>query len=228
MNAVYNEFLRPSLSFFLRSSNVISISGSGGKTSLLIALGNYFYNQGEKVLLTTTTHLGRDIDYGDADLFVELGERNRYKCPGEDKIKAKIKDYDRVLIEADGSRRLPLKYHTLRDPVVIDETTSTLSVVGLSALRMPIKDVLFGYEDYYADTKDSSEIVTLDTIERLITLEKGVRKDMKGSHSFIVLNQADTLSPNDVEKVNAMMFRLGLNYMLISLKENKLYSGVVF
>lgn len=228
MKAVYNEVLMPSLSFFLRGKKVISITGAGGKTSLMVALGNYFENRGEITLLTTTTHLSSEIDYGSADLFVESDTNGKFKSPGIDAIINKLPNYDRVIIEADGSRRLPLKFHTSRDPVVIDNTDSTLSVVGLSSLGCEIKDVMFGQEEYYKETNDTNKVVTLDTIKRLILSKNGVLKDAKGKSSFIVLNQADLLSPKDVEDVNKLMFELQKNYLLVSLKELKLYSGVLF
>lgn len=228
MKAVYNEMLMPSLMFFLRGKKVISISGSGGKTTLMIALGDYFENRGEHTLITTTTHLSNQENYGKADLFVENDDNNKYRCPGEKEIVKKLSDYDRVLIEADGSRRLPLKYHTSRDPVIIKETDVVLSVIGLSALGSKIDRVLFGVENYRTDTNDKSELVTLDTIKSLINEKEGVLKGTDGHSNFIVLNQADLLTPEGVEEVNTLMFKLQKNYLLISLSEKKLYAGVVF
>lgn len=228
MKAIYNENLNTALSFFLRDSRVISITGAGGKTSLLIRLGDLFTSKDEKVLLTTTTHLATDVDYGNADFFALKESEKRFTNPGIDKIKAKLPEYDRVIIEADGSKRLPLKYHREKDPVVIDETDTVLAVMGLSSLGKPLSTVLFGIDEYRKETERNDEIATLSTLESLINALGGALKSTSGKKTFVVLNQADVLLPEDVEKVNALMFRLKKNYMLVSLRENKLYAGLVF
>lgn len=227
MKAIYNEVLTRALHFFLKDSSVISITGAGGKTSLMVMLSNIFSSYGEKVLVSTTTKVQEGLLFDDATC---LWDHKNGKCvnPGIEKIKDQIPNFDKVIIEADGSKRLPLKYHTTRDPVVIDETDSTLAVVGLSALGKNIEDVLFGYDEFIKTSSILEHTCDLSFIEKLIDEPSGVLKDMKGKHSFIVFNQADVLTPEQIEKVNAMMFRKELNYLLISIKENKLYAGVRF
>lgn len=227
MKAIYNEILTRALHFFLKDTSVISITGAGGKTSLMVMLSNIFSSYDEKVLVTTTTKVQEGLEFDDATCY---WEHQNGKCvnPGIEKIKSQIPNFDKVIIEADGSKRLPLKYHTSRDPVVIDETDSTLAVIGLSALGEKITDVLFGYDEFLKTNSVSEHTCGLNFIERLIDEPSGVLKGMKGKHSFIVFNQADLLTPEQIEKVNAMMFRKELNYLLISIKDNKLYAGVRF
>lgn len=228
MKAIYNENLSVALLFFLRESHVISLTGAGGKTSLLIKLGDLFSERGEKTLLTTTTHLASDISYGNADLFVEKESTMKYKSPDISLIKAKTKEYDRMIIEADGARRLPLKFHTSRDPVVIEETDTVMSLIGISALGKPLDSVLFGIDEYRNETKQTDEVCTLMTIKSLIEAKGGALKGTDGKKTFVVINQADTLTPEEITDVNTLMYTLSQNYLLISLQNNKLYSGVVF
>lgn len=228
MKAIYNENLSTSLSFFLRDSHIISVVGAGGKTSLMVKLGNLFCEKNERVLLTTTTHLAVNVDYGKADLFVEKESENRYKTPGCENIQKRLNEYDRVIIEADGSKMLPLKFHTNRDPVIIDETDTVLSVLGLQSLKKPLSKVLFGFDEYREETCREDKVCTLDTIQAIITSKSGALKGVNERRSFIVLNQGDVLSPEEVEKVNKMMFSLKRNYLLISFNENKLYAGCIF
>lgn len=228
MRAIYNENLNTALIFFLRDSRVISIIGAGGKTSLLIKLGDLFTSQDEKTLLTTTTHLASDISYGDADLFVEKESEHKYRSPELSLINQKVDEYDRVIIEADGARRLPLKFHTSRDPVIIDRTDTVLSVIGISALGKPLSEVLFGIDEYRSETNRDDEVCTLATIKALIEAKSGALKSTEGKKTFVVINQADTLSAEEISDVNTLMFTLKQNYLLCSLTENKLYAGVIF
>ena len=50
--------------------------------------------------------------------------------------------FDYVLVEADGSKRLPLKAHAVWEPVVPDASTGVLWVVGASGLGHPIAEVV--------------------------------------------------------------------------------------
>lgn len=228
MKSVYNEILSSSLRFFLKDASVISITGGGGKTSLMVKLANIFSSYGERVLVTTTTKVQSNLVFDGGATCLWNYQNGKCVNPGEAVIKENLVKYDKTIIEADGSRGLPLKFHTQRDPVVIDETDSTLCVVGLSALGKPIKDVLFGYEDLIKETTPLPPICSLSFIEKLIDHPSCVQKDKKGRYSFIVFNQADVVSAEEIEKINAMMFKKELNYMLISIKENKLYAGVKF
>lgn len=227
MKAIYNEILSSSLRFFLKDASVISITGAGGKTSLMIALADIFSSYGERVLVTTTTKVQSDLKFNGATSFWNY-QNGKCISPGEQAIRDMISKYDKTIIEADGARNLALKFHTSRDPVVINETDATLSVVGLSALGKRTEDVLFGYDELKKKKNDIPEICSLSFIEDLIDDRDGVLKGAKGKHSFIIFNQADVLPPEFVEKINAMMFKKELNYMLVSIKENKLYAGVKF
>lgn len=227
MRAIYNENLDTALTFLLRSSNVISITGAGGKTTLLTKLGDLFTLKGERTLITTTTHLKAGLDYGMADLLTGEEINERYSAVSKEVLKEKIKEYERVIIEADGSRGFPLKYHRETDPVVIEETDTTLAVVGLSSLGKKTSEVMFGYELYSANKAREEELVSIDTLLCLLNDKEGILKGARGK-TFVVLNQADVLDSLLVPKVNELMFSLEQNYMLISLKENKLYAGVIF
>ena len=49
---------------------------------------------------------------------------------------------DFVLVEADGSRRRPLKAHALHEPVIPPCTRQVICVVGLSGLHRPVSEVV--------------------------------------------------------------------------------------
>ena len=129
---------------------VIAFVGAGGKT------------RGRKVLVATTTHMFRPAAYGvltqraeDAALQLEQkGLAVAGTVSGEEKI-AYVGDElyrqicpmaDLVLVEADGSKRLPVKAPRPGEPVVPENADMVLAVLGLSALGEPAEEKCFRLE----------------------------------------------------------------------------------
>ena len=48
--------------FLKEKGHVISIVGAGGKTTLMNAMAHVYQGRGQKVLITTTTHIMRPLD----------------------------------------------------------------------------------------------------------------------------------------------------------------------
>ena len=135
---------------------VTSVIGSGGKTSLLAALARELSGT---VVLTTTTHilpfagvpLVTSADAGDV---VAALAGSRVVCVGSQAEKdgklvtpelgmdvlAALADH--VLVEADGSRRLPLKAHAPWEPVIPACSERTVLVLGASGLDHPVREVV--------------------------------------------------------------------------------------
>lgn len=126
---------------------VTAVIGSGGKTSLLAALARELPGT---VILCTTTHIlpFADMPLLDAPTASDL-QRHRVICVGTPQADGKLtaptcaiaslralSDY--VLVEADGSRRLPLKAHAPHEPVIPPEAAQTICVVGASGFGQPI------------------------------------------------------------------------------------------
>ena len=133
---------------------VISVVGSGGKTSLLAALARELPGT---VVLTTTTHILPFPDMplvtsADADDVRAALAGSRVACVGSRAEKngklvvpllgidalASLADY--VLVEADGARRLPLKAHAPWEPVVPACSGRTILVLGASGLGHPVRE----------------------------------------------------------------------------------------
>ena len=135
---------------------VTSVIGSGGKTSLLAALARELPGT---VVLTTTTHilpfagvpLVTSADAGDV---VAALAGSRVVCVGSQaekngKLAAPRLDMgvlaelaDHVLVEADGSRRLPLKAHAPWEPVIPACSARTVLVLGASGLDHPVREAV--------------------------------------------------------------------------------------
>lgn len=145
---------------------VTAVIGSGGKTTTLAALahliaaGKHASPAGKRprIILSTTTHIR---PFPHTPLFtrdnpVELGqalaEHGTVCCgtPVEDgKLAAspiaaaelaRLADY--ALLEADGSRGLPLKAHAEHEPVIPLEASTLVVVVGAHGFDQPIEAVV--------------------------------------------------------------------------------------
>ena len=143
----------------------ISLIGGGGKTTLMVNLASYLRSVGKRVLITTTTRLmsPRFHNYMTDRFFcddsvlsffpedpctvlyaLEAEDKNKVSCPPIENLSLLRDRFDVIINEADGSKRLPMKVHTQRDPVIPLFTTYTISVMGLWAIGKRTTDVAFG------------------------------------------------------------------------------------
>ena len=108
---------------------VISIVGAGGKTSLIFAWARELAASGKKVVITTTTHMYRPESMEEDNIRIvaqDDPERpGKVMAPPSDVLDSLRETADVVLIEADGSRRMPLKWPAPWEPVVPDFTDFT-------------------------------------------------------------------------------------------------------
>lgn len=213
--------------------SVVSITGGGGKTTLMIELAAYLKKKGYSILITTTTKVESpgNIDYKADHIFrdetvlahavkksetVFYAEKSfdvkKWIAPRHDVLSLLCKRYDAVLIEADGSRRLPLKIHTERDPVILKETTGVIGIMGAAAL---------GEKAEYAVYGDSSDrIVDKEYIKDYLEMPEGIRKGMREDIPHIILlNGADRLNKDKINEINGWNFPISLTSVL----ENRIY-----
>ena len=207
--------------FGLRDSRVIALCGSGGKTGLMSALVDAFARDpSERILATTTTKFGSDEHCGpwracrvaDAAAIRSLGER--YATPviayrdldvgrerllgfSADTIDAVARDsgYTRMIIEADGSRRRPLKAPDGNEPVFPATADTVIAVAGLSGLGQQLNDAaVFRPERWSALTGQKADNpVTPDALARVIAHPDGLMRGApRRAKRVVFLNQADT------------------------------------
>lgn len=137
---------------------ITCVVGSGGKTTLIHNLADSFIKEGKRVLVTTTTHMYIESDTlvtDDATQIIECLNRTGYAfagapCKESNKISALSEEtlqkvyphVDEVLIEADGSRQLPLKMPNASEPVLVPKCDKIIIVSSLLALEKPAKEVI--------------------------------------------------------------------------------------
>lgn len=149
--------------------------GAGGKTSLIRRCAKEYLAQGYKVFVTTSTHMYIEdntmlTDHA-SDIIRELEEKHYVMAgiPEGKKIKPlSYKTYkkvcqcaDIVLVEADGSKHMPLKFPDISEPVIYDNVDEIIVVYGLHALYRRAGEVvhrLYLADKYYPLEKD--ELIT--------------------------------------------------------------------
>ena len=183
---------------------MIAFVGSGGKTTLLKKMAADYRKQGKTVFVTTTTHMFIEADTlltDDADAIVQALRETGYAMAGIPegrKIKALSKDTfekvcaraDVVLVEADGSKGLPLKYPGSTEPVIPEKTDEILVVCGLNAIGQKAKDVCHRLELVKACLGiDEDTAITASHVQKLVT--EGYLKPLRANYP----NARVTLQP---------------------------------
>ena len=122
---------------------------------------------------------------------------------------------DYVLVEADGSKRLPGKAHGQNEPQIPKESQRTVLVFGASALHKPISEVIHRVEIFQNIFTPSLTPDTLLTKELLL---QAFRKENLGDCLFV--NQLDCLTKKEAGKL-LLFLQKGLGKMVCggSLKE---------
>ena len=176
-----------------------AVMGSGGKTGLLYELAEELRPYGT-VLLATTTHIMRPPQYPFAATAAELASAltsHGAACAGSFTAEGKLTapDFpgwetaaDFVLVEADGSKRLPAKAHETWEPVLPPQRRRTICVLGASAFGQPIRQAAHR-PALFAQLAGVpwSAAITPEMAARVIRRE--------GFADIIYVNQVDELEP---------------------------------
>lgn len=154
----------------LASRGVLSLTGGGGKTSLMFHLARLLTDTGKKVLTTTTTKIFVPTASQSETVLVDTDpnrillqaastlERTGHISAASSRMDdgGKLKGFapeairlfedsglfDWILVEADGSARRPLKAPAEHEPVIPANTSVLVAVVGLEVLGRPLTEEL--------------------------------------------------------------------------------------
>ena len=130
---------------------------------------------------------------------------------------------DYVLVEADGSKRLPGKAHGRNEPEIPKESQRTVLVFGASALHKPISEVIHRveiFQNFFTPT------LTPDTLLTKELLLQAFRKENLGDCLFV--NQLDCLTKKEAEEL-LLFLQKGLGKMVCggSLKDGSSHPEVL-
>ena len=202
---------------------VLSFVGAGGKTSCILELADDWAARGKSVLVTTTVHMEEPKILGRTGWIDQPAEniRKALETPGvviagsgsetPQKIRGLSEEVyiqaaskaQAVLVEADGSRKIPVKVPGKNEPVIREDTTHILILTGASALGRPLDQVCHRLEYAKKILGPQNRILTAETLAKL--LEKGyvepLKKQYPGRKFAVILNQQELLE--EPEKVRA-------------------------
>jgi len=198
------------------SQGSIAVVGAGGKTSTIFQLAKEMADRNRRVIITTTTHMYRES--GALATTPEEAERLLLQQPivivgrlvedgkirglSEDDTKKLKLIADVLLIEADGSKHLPLKVPAETEPVIPRETDRVIVVAGLSGIGHPISECCHRAELVQELLQRPSEHI-LESKEVAVMIQKGYLDRCVRSEGFpgmVILNQADDLARRETAK----------------------------
>ncbi len=139
-------------------SQIITVVGAGGKTTVSKTLGRSLSHMGKKVLFTTTTHIRRpgdiSVTVGGIEDIAPLGGLSAAAktqiaagklqgFSGEDIDALAQKNlFDFIVVEADGAKGRPIKAPEAWEPVYPPDTCLAIGVIGLNCLGQPLSDAV--------------------------------------------------------------------------------------
>jgi molybdenum cofactor cytidylyltransferase len=152
--------------FRIRPKDVIVLVGGGGKTTLMFRLADELASSDRRVVTTMTTRIfvgqmlrapSRLVTEDEATLLADLPaalDAHRHVIVAgeviveQDKVQgvsaalldrmAALPAVDAMIVEADGSRRLPFKAPAAHEPVIPASATVVVPLVGLDVLGQPL------------------------------------------------------------------------------------------
>lgn len=167
---------------------ITALTGGGGKTAAMYTLARELSRRGSVICMTTThifppEHMPlvsvKNWEY----LKNALAEYHCIcvGCPAaEGKLSApelpaarlaELAGY--VLVEADGSRGLPVKAHLCHEPVVPEGTNLTILLAGASGFGKPVREAVHRWEQFCNLTNALPEDpVSAENLSRLFMAEK--------------------------------------------------------
>lgn len=221
------------------SKTIIAVVGAGGKTTYIKKKAKEYLEQGKKVFVTTTTHMLKESDTvvsDDADEILKVLEEKQYVMAGRDcgeKIQSlseetyeKVCEYaDVVLVEADGSKHLPIKFPAECEPVIPENVTQIVVICGLHALGKPVSKVAHRLElvkaclNAKSTTKQKSVPVNDDMFVKAHHIQKLVMKGYVEPMREKIPGKRITIEPTHdsslYQRVVAELMKAGIDVSLI-------------
>jgi len=153
--------------FNISPKEVISLVGAGGKTTLMFALARELASDKGCVITTTTTKILEPLtsespfllmakdEEALLNLFLQNAGRYKHITLAREKLASgkldgispelvmklsNLVQASYVIVEADGAARRPLKAPNATEPVIPDNTSLVIPVVGIDAIGRPLND----------------------------------------------------------------------------------------
>ncbi|MDJ0923651.1 MAG: selenium cofactor biosynthesis protein YqeC [Acidimicrobiia bacterium] len=180
----------------LDERELISLVGGGGKSTVLFGLGSELAAAGRRVILTTTTKMGREqamlarticwsadtrsaneaLDKPGPVMLLTAGDDHKVTGPAPEVVDRLFREAgaDFVIVEADGSWQRPLKAPAAHEPVVPSTTTTVLILMGAGAVGRPLNEVTHRVEEAVRFTSlPPDHILTVEDCARILVHPDG-------------------------------------------------------
>lgn len=205
----------------LGSREMISLTGAGGKTTLMFRLARELRRQGKKVITTTTTKILEPSENESPRLFVS-GDEERIRqfverhldptghltlaaerieggklkgiSPGLADTLWNLYDIDMLIIEADGAAGRPVKAPRGGEPVIPSKTTLVVGILGLDGVGKELNDQNIFQPNLVSNLTGipEGEKMTEKGMALLMTHSEGIFKGaLNSSRRIAFLNKAD-------------------------------------
>lgn len=236
-----------SLDINLRKENIISLVGAGGKSSTMYRLSKEIKANKKKVLITTTTAIfypfEDQYDYIIVSKNFEETIKELKKIPDEtitvlgssviedSKLKGISKEwvdliyqkklFDCILVEADGSKRRPIKAPAYYEPVVPDSTNILIGVIGFDCYGKIIEERWVHRPEILIDiaNKNLGSVIDKDVIVKLVLAKDGLFKNspQKSSKSLLLNKILDERSYQEAKLIGNIIIQknAGIKKVLI-------------
>lgn len=206
--------------FNIKKGDVVSIVGSGGKSTLMFKLAEELKNE-YKVLVSTSARIimpsKEQYDFLFTDLSSYLKEKklnkngiyviskslntiaNKMIGIDDEDLDFIINDFDIVLLEADGSRNMPIKGWKNHEPPILNKANKTIGVFPANFINeKKDKNFIYGFDEFNILT-DNCEYINFEAIGKICSNKNGIFKNSKGE-LYLFLNKAETKEKNYISK----------------------------
>lgn len=217
----------------LNKKNIISFVGGGGKTSLIYSLAKELSDMNKKVIVTTTTKMlipKENVVLSNRleDVIFALNKSNivsvgtsisdiKMSSPSDEIKENIVKLVDFILVEADGSKRLPLKIPANHEPVIFEKSNLVVGVSGLDAIGKSINEICHRKELVLNFLGvDYEHIINEEDVARVLCSSKGQRKNVKCRYCAVINKVDGDEDLNKAIKVSKEMLELGLDKGIIT------------
>jgi probable selenium-dependent hydroxylase accessory protein YqeC len=205
----------------IKTKEVISLTGAGGKTTLMFRLAKELFLEGKKVVTTTTTKILEPTSGETPYLFIDSDEEkvrqfitSRLSGYGHitvareklesGKLKGispalvnglwSLKGIDMMIIEADGAAGRPIKAPREGEPVIPTNTTLVVAILGVDGIEKELNEENVFQAELISQITGIpvGKKMTEDAIAILMTHPKGIFKGAPSSSRVVAfLNKVD-------------------------------------
>ena len=203
--------------FNIERKDIITITGAGGKTTLMFLLSDELSKFG-KVMVTTTTKIYIPEKYQFEKMYIDskeiIGENKNIFVAGKeikdkkligleyDGIKNLKKDFDYILIEGDGSKEKFLKEWNDTEPCIPDFSNVIIGVINLDITYLDLIEENIHrvelFKEKYPDYINKK--VSFDFLKKYIKNGKFFGEN-KIAKKYIFLNGIDGEKKSEKEKI---------------------------